>query len=460
MSNSMVVMNLNAEKSFAFRLAMIALLPVGLPAALFIAQVLPARTASLMGLLILLGLACGVVLGRRSPQPSDADGATQTTAAEPLGLSPAKPPDDQLLLSQIIDSLEGGVMTINSDGTVTSFNPVAQETLGHEARHVVGQHYNAAFPAISENRDLRAMIAAAIRGHQTFSSEEVRVARADGTLVPLGVTLSQLRDPAGQTRGTVLMFKDLAKLMSLREHVKRTDQLASLGRLAAGMAHEIRNPLGALHGLAELIQEDLADADPRRRYTGTILRTVDHLNELVENLLEFSHPPMTHVRPQVLSDIVREGIQLCCFEGSDGRVAINEVYPPDPVTVRADRETLCRAIINVLHNAIQATPDGGLVTVSVHPVEDDGEGPERIAVDIHNTGSYIQPGDREQVFTPFFTTKPTGTGLGLPIAHQIVSAHGGRIDIASEPESGTRFSLVLPVAAAPAPMAVATLEAV
>jgi two-component system, NtrC family, sensor histidine kinase AtoS len=407
-----------------------------------------------LGAAVVAAVSLGGLLGwllrarrSRAARANDAD----LSASSPAPSAAAEPADDQRLLGQIIDSIEGGVMTVSSDGTVTSFNPVAQETLGYDAHDIVGQHYSTVFGDIVDNRAIRGMIAAAIKGHQTFSSEEVEVAKSNGELVSLGVTLSQLRDPAGHTRGTVLMFKDLAKLMSLREHVRRTDQLASLGRLSAGMAHEIRNPLGSLHGLVELIQEDFAEDDPKRKYTGTILRTIGQLNELVENLLEFSQPPMTHVEPHTICDITHECVQFCSIEHRDDGVEIVEDYSAGPAWVRADRETLSRAIINIIRNAIQATPSGGCVSVSVRRVPAQDNRAECIAVDIHNTDSLVQPEDRDKLFTPFFTTKPTGTGLGLPIAHQIISAHSGQVEVESELDSGTTFSIMLPIVAEPSP---------
>jgi len=356
---------------------------------------------------------------------------------------------DREPLSHVVDSMEGGLMTISSEGTVTSFNAVAQKTLGYPAREVVGQHFSAVFGDIPENRALRDMIVSALGEQQTYSSVEVNAAASDGTAVALGVTISPLRGEGDRHRGIVLSFKNVAELKQLREQVERTDQLASLGRLAAGMAHEIRNPLGSLHGLVELIQEDFRSDDPKRQYTQTILRTIDQLNTLVESLLEFSHPPVTHLEPHDLQGVVRECVQFCAIEHRDGGVSLEEDYGPDLVRVLADRETLTRAVINVVRNAFQATPEGGTVSVSigVRPARKAGEA-EQVLLSVRNTGSYVRPDDRRKLFTPFFTTKAEGTGLGLPIAHQIIQAHSGRLEVESELDSGTTFHIMLPVEAA------------
>ena len=376
--------------------------------------------------------------------------------APPARLKP-EPGDQENLLGNIIDSMEGGLMTISSAGTITSFNPVAQKTLGYGAREVVGRHFGAAFANVPENYALRDMITSALTAHQTFSSVEVSAAASDGNTVDLGVTISPLRAEAGRHRGIVLTFKNLAELNRLREQVQRTDQLASLGRLSAGMAHEIRNPLGSLHGLVELIQEDFAEDDPRRQYTSTILRTVGQLNTLVESLLEFSQPPVTHMEPLDVRELAREGVQLCVFEQQSRGVTLQEDYGQEPLIVLADHETFIRAVINIVRNAFQATPEGGAVTVSVRrqPPQQDDE-PDQAVIAVSNTGSYVSPGNRSKLFTPFFTTKSDGTGLGLPIANRTVTAHGGQIEVESAPDSGTTFNLMLP--AQPAEVHVAMQE--
>jgi len=354
--------------------------------------------------------------------------------------------DEQKLLSRIIDSMEGGVMTLSPQGAITSLNAVARKTLEPDSRDLVGRPFDAVFPRVPQNDPLREMILAALKRHETFSSVEVNAATPGGT-VALGLTLTPLRGRGSRPQGIVITFKDLAELQRLRAQVRRTDQLASLGRLSAGMAHEIRNPLGSLRGLTELIHDDLSEADPKRRYTATILRTIDHLNTLVESLLDFSQPPVNQLEPHDLRDIAHESLQFCSLEDLGRPVRLIEDYSADPVPVLADRESLARAVNNLLRNAFQATPAGGTVRVTVRraPSLQDGQ-PDTATLAVTNTGSCIPPEDREKLFTPFFTTKSDGTGLGLPIANQIVSAHSGQIELRSDPSAGTSFIVVLPAA--------------
>ena len=357
--------------------------------------------------------------------------------------------EDAELLGNIINSMEGGVMTVSAGGTVTSFNSVAQRTLGHRAHDVVGKHFGSVFANIPENRALREMIMSALTAHRTASSVEVDAIAANGSSVALGVTVSLLRGEGGRHRGIVLSFKSLADLNQLREQVERTRQLAYLGRLAAGMAHEIRNPLGSVRGLVELMREDFADDDPKREYTDTILRTVDRLNTLVESLLDFSQPAVTDIKRVDVREVTQECVQLCAMQQDERRVKLKEFYPAGPLYVLADHDAIVRAVMNLVRNAYQATPDGGVVAVSVHGIAPEhNEDPGRAVIAVTNSGSYVNADDRSRLFTPFYTTKSDGTGLGLPIANQIVTAHNGQIEVESEMDTGTTFNVVLPICVA------------
>lgn len=411
-----------------------------------VVAVLPnAETLAEMGVIVGVaaaasGLGAGLIIGWI------VRGSAGRAPRAPTAVAGAEPSGDEKLFGYIIDSMEGGVMTTCARGTVTSFNSVAEETLGCRAPDVVGRHFSAVFPDVPGNEEIREMIRSALSRRQTFSSVEVSAAAVDGTPVSLGATISPLRGEDGRHQGLVILFKNLAELKRLRERVERTDQLASLGRLSAGMAHEIRNPLGSLRGLVELIGEDFGPDDPKRRYIDIILSTIDQLNNLVENLLQFSQPPTGTAAPHEVCGIVHESVELSRPDPDEKQVAVEEEEPGPAIRVNADRERLARAVINVVRNAFQATPAGGTVRTSIRLLP--GETPagaDRVDVAVHNTGSYISPEDRGKLFTPFFTTRPQGTGLGLAIAHQIVSAHDGAIEVDSEPDTGTTFHIILPV---------------
>ena len=243
--------------------------------------------------------------------------------------------------------------------------------------------------------------------------------------------------------GVTIAFKDLTEIRRLRARLQQADQLVALGTLTAGVAHELRNPLASMQGLAELLDRDMADADPSRRYLATMLEAIGRLNRLVEQLLLFSSP-VAPVQEDVDVDALLGETAMFVRLGLDRPVSVDLIEDDARglLRVSGSAERLSRMLANILLNGVQATPDGGTVTVRRRLAE------RQVIIAIHNTGSYIPPDRIKQLFVPFFTTRPTGTGLGLAIARQIVTAHGGRIDVESDPASGTTFTLELPLSAA------------
>jgi signal transduction histidine kinase len=238
-----------------------------------------------------------------------------------------------------------------------------------------------------------------------------------------------------------IAFKDLNQMRSLRARLQQADQLVALGTVTAGVAHEIRNPLASIRGLAELLGRDVPAGDRRRQYVDTILQSIDRLNHLIEDLLLFSAPKASDTTEVDLGGLVAETM-LLARHGLGGRpLTLNEKsMASGALVVRGNRERILQVLTNVVVNATQATPDEGTVTVWTD------RRPGTAVVAVHNTGSFIPPDVRRRLFVPFFTTKPAGTGLGLAIAQQIVTALDGRIDVDSSPESGTTFTIEMPLA--------------
>jgi signal transduction histidine kinase len=237
----------------------------------------------------------------------------------------------------------------------------------------------------------------------------------------------------------VLVIRDASEKRRIREEIRRADQLAFLGGMAARIAHEIRTPLAAIRGLLELLQADLPTGDQRRQYIDRVLVGVDRQNRLVENLLTLSHPEPERWEAVSLSEALDE---LVAMLPRDPRLVVERGDPDAVPPVWGDPFRLAEVFTNLIENALEASPEGGTVRVRV-----ESQGDEHVRVLVENGGAGIAPEMRERIFHPFFTTKARGTGLGLPIARQIVEAHRGTLTVESDGASGTTFIVELPTTA-------------
>ena len=343
-------------------------------------------------------------------------------------------------------SLTGAVITLDTEGRVIGSSPAAEATLGYREEDLVGRRFSDVFTPASGSRALLTAIETAIRRHQPVALDDVEILAADGRPVRIGISASYLQQGSGtgsgrrDVVGVMIAFKDLNQMRTIQARLQQADQLMALGTVTAGVAHEIRNPLASLRGLAELLGRDLPRDDRRRRYLDTMLQSIDRLNHLIEDLLLFSSPRAGEADDLDVSSIAAETVALSQVGVGSRPVAVHCVRTDDPLVVRGNRDRLIQVLTNIVQNATQATPDGGAVTVRAEPRAGFA------TITVHNTGSYIPPQVRRQLFVPVFTTKPTGTGLGLAIARQIVTSMDGRIDVDSDQEHGTTFTVELPLA--------------
>src|SRR5262252_1863929 len=343
--------------------------------------------------------------------------------------------------SDILARLPEGMLLLEPGGTLVSFNATAEALLdlpleGFRGEAILSEA--GLFPLSGGNELLARLLDEGASGLEPVHDKEVPVVTAKGQALLLGIT-AQRRDWGRASTAQVLVFRDASEKRRIREEIRRADQLAFLGGMAARIAHEIRTPLAAIRGLLELLQADLAAGDARRQYIDRVLIGVDRQNRLVENLLTLSHPEPEMWQAVPLPETLDEVVAM---RPRDPRLMVergdSDAVPP----VWGDPFRLAEVFGNLIDNALEAAPSSGLVRVRIEPP--DGE---HVRVIVENSGAGIPEEIRERIFHPFFTTKPRGTGLGLPIARQIVEAHRGRLHVESDGVSETTFVVELPTTA-------------
>lgn len=334
----------------------------------------------------------------------------------------------------ILESISGGVVTTDKEGRVTTFNRAAEQITGLVAVNVIDHPFEEVF---SPEGEVYQIWSTTSNSGQPCPGREILHPSGDNTMHLLVSSSVLLKNK--HPIGTILVLRDLTEMRRLEEQVRRADRLAALGELAAGVAHEIRNPLTSVKGYAQFLGEDLQPGDPRQDYLATIVQEADRANRIMEELLRFARPTTPYFRYVNLEEELEQTLVLARQVHSKHIQIIRDYHPLPPVM--ADSEQLKQVFLNLLINAAQAMADsGGIIRVSTDYL------PEKrmVVLTVDDTGPGIPPEYVDRLFDPFFTTKEKGTGLGLAIAHQIVRLHGGNIEVESRPGRGATFHVYLP----------------
>jgi len=412
------------------------------------------------GAFTLVALVAAIVLAEWIARPlrtlvSRVESARRITGEQPQGREPGS--DTDLVrgaLKEVVNSLatmvhdsytlrslEGGVVTVDEAGKVTSVSPVAERVLGCPASDAIGHHLSALVSADPDNAAFLGSVSDALAGRGGASSAEATVQTRDGRSAHLGYTVTPLRNEADSHLGIVLTFKDLAGRKMAEQIMRQAGSLAALGTMAFRLAHEIGNPLTAISGLVELMRDDAPPDSPNREHCKAVLESVERLKHLSRQLLTLGRPEPGKVEPVDVNDLVRSAVQLCRLDPAVKGIGLREQYAADLPLVPGDRERLTEVVLNILRNAVRAVQEhGGDITLATSCA-----GP-MVAIVVANTGSPIPPETLKMLFTPFFSTGRHGTGLGLAMSQQVVKAHGGHILAESTQERGTVFTIQLPVA--------------
>jgi two-component system, NtrC family, sensor histidine kinase HydH len=333
----------------------------------------------------------------------------------------------------VVESMADGLLSIDREGRIVTLNRQASEILGSGRERLEGRDLTDVLgEGVGE-------IVSSAKGQSFVRDREVDIRRPAG-LIPLNLSVAPLRDENGQEMGSVLLIQDLREIRNLREKVRRSERLASLGRLAAGVAHEIRNPLSSIRGFAQYFVKRFSGQSEEEGYASVMVKEVDRLNRVITELLDFAGPKEPHRELQSLEAIVEHTLKLLAPDLAAHGVKVERGYDAGIKPVSVDRDRISQVFLNIILNAIESMDQGGKMRIMLNG----RSSPPAVEISIADTGAGIPPADLEKVFEPFFSTKRKGTGLGLAIVHQIVESHGGTIRAESVAGKGTTFRIYLP----------------
>ncbi|MGH7450686.1 MAG: hybrid sensor histidine kinase/response regulator [bacterium] len=397
----------------------------------------------------------------------------------------------------IIQSIGSGLMTVDLERRITSFNQAAEEVLGWRAYEVVGRYLDEIFSPeecqrllTSNSLEFANAIGSLPHDKSDGKSEpppsnpslkisdfntantktsddiepsglpnrEMQLNRKDGKTIHVGFSVTPRIDNHNQRVGTIISFRDISLIKQMQAEVLRMDRLASLGVLASGIAHEIRNPLAGIKTVAQTLEEDIDPNDNRREYVARIIRQVNRMDDLLKTLFSYARPKSPVPSKCRLQDIVSEVKALMQQRFDKSGIEFIENYAHDLPPAYVDFQQIQQVFFNLFLNAIDAMPSGGKLMVVARPQLTTLQRVDRrrrhasskkrtwySEVCVIDTGEGIPPENLQAIFDPFFTTKPQGSGLGLSIVYRIIEEHHGDIHVASQVGKGTTFAILLPI---------------
>ncbi len=339
---------------------------------------------------------------------------------------------------QVVANMANGLLSINPEGQIVSYNLLALELLGLKEAKIQGLDLRSVIDFETSG------IARTLSEHVPVLEHEIYHRKESGQSIPLALSVTPICDENGHCSGAVIILRDLSEIKRLQQRVKRSEKLAAIGELAAGVAHEIRNPLSSIRGFAQFLKKTLHDKPKEKEYAQTMVNEVDRINRVVTDLLTFARPMQAAPAPTDVSALVAHCMRLAKAQADARRVGIH-TRVSDVSTLPIDGNQMTQALLNLLLNAVQATDPEGHVEIGAE-LEPSSS---RLVFWVEDDGSGIAADKLEKIFEPFYTTRETGTGLGLCIVHKIVENHDGEIQVECPPAGkvqGCRFTILIPIA--------------
>ncbi|MCH7921865.1 MAG: PAS domain-containing protein [Nitrospinae bacterium] len=352
-----------------------------------------------------------------------------------------------LSVEDILATMPDGMALVDVNLTLLEVNPAMEVMVGRSRSRLVGQPLKKLFP---QDERLPALAERCLSTGRTANDFERPLARSGHPPEAVWVTATPLLDKDGSPEGVLLVVRDFGKLHSFQEQMRRADRLSSLGVLAAGLAHEIRNPLGGIKGAAQLLAQENPSA---REYIDIVVREAERIDDLMGQLLALSRPPTLSLTRINIHQLLDDVLTLQRETVGGGEVRFEQLYDPSIPLLEADPAQLTQVLLNLVKNAMEVSPSGGTIKITTRMATElaipasapGGRAIPFVCIEVADTGPGIAPDVKEHIFTPFFTTKTDGSGLGLSVANGIVEQHGGRLELTNGPEGGAVARCYLPV---------------
>jgi len=383
-------------------------------------------------------------------KPPDVRAASTPAAPIRTAIAPGPVTPDDRFFRHIVGSMRNGVLAIRRDGNVALMNEEAYRIFGLEQREDdLGRPLT---DLLRDRPDVIRVLAGSFELSHLPNRAELRLKDLDRVI---GYTLSKVRDDQDETIGAVMFFKDLTQVEQLEERERLRDRLASLGEMAAGIAHELKNPLAGIEVMAGLLRRQVPDSKDAQSLLADIINEAKLANAIVVEMLEFVRPIRLQVEHTNLSDVLHQAVTLAETKATRGDIVVTVELAPELPTIEGDVHQLCQVFTNLLTNAFEALEGRGAVAITASgglmdaPFAQEPRAPiPTVVIEIVDNGPGVPVELTDKIFNPFFTTKPQGSGLGLAIVRKIVDAHDGRIDVSNNPGTGTRFRITLPTTSA------------
>ena len=353
------------------------------------------------------------------------------------------------LYGMILENIDRAVIAFDQDGCITLFNPAAEALMECSSRQMTGQHYEVLFKG---QETLLYLVKVALKESRSITDDEgLYLHRSNASPLPVNAYAAPIYADRGNQDGAVMIIRDLSRIKELEGTLRRADRLSILGTLAAGLAHEIKNPLGGIKGAAQLLAMELPEENALQDYTQIMIKEVERINFIIEELMDLGNPRTPEFDEvdlaKILDDIILLQKEAARSQNTKFTLRIDPSIPP----VQGDENLLTRLFLNLIKNAREAIPRDGEVTIETriasnyHMTSPGRRSSPMVDITVSDTGCGIAPDEMDRIFTPYFTTKIKGSGLGLAISQKIIEDHNGLLKIESTRGEGTTITVSLPL---------------